>query len=70
MSMKLLRNIIRRILKKRTYTTKEQRRNIKKKTIIEIAKKVIEEENKTAKINDKLDKKMSTFLNKNKSHFL
>ncbi|CAM1350970.1 hypothetical protein [Tenacibaculum halocynthiae] len=70
MSMKQLRNIIRRILKKRTYTTKEQRRNIKKKTIIEIAKKVIEEENKTAKINDKLDKKMSTFLNKNKSHFL
>ncbi|WP_435261461.1 hypothetical protein [Tenacibaculum sp. nBUS_03] len=70
MSMKLLRNIIRRILKKRTYTTKEQRRNIKKKTIIEIAKKVIEEENKTNEINDKLDKKMSTFLNKNKSLFL
>ncbi|SEB81165.1 hypothetical protein SAMN04489761_1844 [Tenacibaculum sp. MAR_2009_124] len=61
---KLIAKILRRFFRKKRYSTKEQRENREKKTIIEIAKKVVEEESKTAKLNNQLDQKMSEFLNK------
>ncbi len=60
----LLTQTLHRIFKKKIYSTNSQRQNRRRKTIIEIAKKVIEEESKTSKISDELDQKMSTFLNK------
>ncbi len=59
-----MKRLIRRLFRKKRYSTREQRENREKKTIIEIAKKVVEEENKTAKLNNQLDQKMSEFLNK------
>lgn len=56
--------ILKRIFKKRRYSTDEQLKNREKRTIIEIAKKVVEEEKKTARINDQVDRKMSEFLNR------
>ena len=63
---KLFENIRQQIFKKKTYSTERQRRNREQKTIIEIAKKVVEEENKTKDIDNRLDRKMSAFLNKTK----
>ncbi len=60
----IISKILKRIFRKKRYSTKEQRKNREKKTIIEIAEKVIEEENKTASLENKLDQKMSEFLNK------
>ncbi|CAM1374476.1 hypothetical protein [Tenacibaculum xiamenense] len=59
-----MKRLIRRLFRKKRYSTREQRENREKKTIIEIAKKVVEEENKTAKLNNQLDQKMSEFLNR------
>ena len=56
--------ILRKLFKKKQYSTLQQRRNREKKTIIEIAKKVVKEESKTNKFNNRVDKKMSEFLNK------
>ncbi|WP_440881791.1 hypothetical protein [Tenacibaculum sp. C7A-26P2] len=60
----IISKILKRIFRKKRYSTKEQRKNREKKTIIEIAEKVIEEENKTASLENRLDQKMSEFLNK------
>ncbi|HBI40892.1 MAG TPA: hypothetical protein DDY16_08100 [Tenacibaculum sp.] len=60
----IISKILKRIFRKKRYSTKEQRKNREKKTIIEIAEKVIEEENKTARLENRLDQKMSEFLNK------
>lgn len=60
----IISKILKRIFRKKRYSTKEQRKNREKKTIIEIAEKVIEEENKTAILENRLDQKMSEFLNK------
>ena len=62
-------NITKVLFKKKQYSTQEQRKRRERETIIEIAKKVVKEEDKTIKFNNKLDKKMSTFLNKVHIHF-
>ncbi|CAM1372696.1 hypothetical protein TPENAI_70248 [Tenacibaculum litopenaei] len=68
--MKSLIQFLKKILRKKRYSSKEQLKNREKRTIIEIAKKVIEEEKKTKKINDRLDQKMSEFLTKKKAYLL
>ena len=67
---KFIENLARRIFKKKRYSTKEQLKNREKRTIIEIAKKVVEEENKTAELNNILDQKMSEFLNKTHKYYV
>lgn len=50
--------------KRKTYSTPDQVKNREKMTIIEIAQKVIEEEERTLVLRNELEKKMSQFLNK------
>ncbi|MGG8495606.1 hypothetical protein ACQY1Q_04250 [Tenacibaculum sp. TC6] len=67
---RIIENLVKRIFKKKRYSTKEQLKNREKRTIIEIAKKVVEEENKTAELNNRLDQKMSEFLNKTHKYYV
>lgn len=57
-------NVLRRLFKKRSYLSEKEKKDYVKPSLIEIAKKVIEEENQTKKINDSLTEAFNLFKSK------